>query len=168
MFKNILVGVDGSEHSLKALATGVNLAREYDANLHVFHAIAHHYSVSPNYTFPAFPVNIPWNFQSWITREPITAPTNWQQEMYEESGKQILEQAKGFVQDMCPEHMPNATYHLEANLTPEDFVDSFVKENGIDLVVVGCYGHHSGIKQLTGTVATRIMNAAPCHVLLVR
>ena len=43
MYNKILVGVDASENSTRALQVAAELSKEFGAELHVFHAIAHHY-----------------------------------------------------------------------------------------------------------------------------
>lgn len=40
-------------------------------------------------------------------------------------------------------------------------------EEGVDLVVIGSHGYH-GIDKLLGTTAARVVNHAPCSVLIVR
>lgn len=39
MFKNILCPIDGSDHANKALTLAVDLARKYDARLHLLHVL---------------------------------------------------------------------------------------------------------------------------------
>nr|MDO8083807.1 universal stress protein [Candidatus Sigynarchaeum springense] len=161
MYKKILVGVDGSEHGAKALREAVKLAQTFKAELHVFHAIRHHYYM------PVFPLgfNLPYpaiSFSDQFTEEKM-------QQMYGESGKQIIEQARQQVETMKIPLEGKVIYNLEINLSPGDFVKSYAKENGIDLVIVGCEGHHSRARTaITGTVAMNIVNDAPCPVLVVR
>ncbi|MBW2341083.1 MAG: universal stress protein [Deltaproteobacteria bacterium] len=40
MIKKILVPVDGSEHASKAIEFAVNIARQYDATIHLLHVVA--------------------------------------------------------------------------------------------------------------------------------
>ncbi|MEX2680087.1 MAG: universal stress protein [Candidatus Sigynarchaeota archaeon] len=161
VYNKILVGVDGSEHGAKALREAVKLAQAFKAELHVFHAIRHHYYM------PMFPLgfNLPYpavTFSDQITEEKM-------QKMYEESGMQIIEQAKQQVEAMKIPLECKVVYNLEMVLTPVDFVKSYVKDNGIGLVIVGCEGHHSRARTaITGTVAMDIVNSAPCPVLVVR
>jgi nucleotide-binding universal stress UspA family protein len=156
-----MVGVDGSEHGKKALQEAVNLAQMFKAELHVFHAIKHHYNV------PLFPL-------SFNTPYPVNPVTNQFteeqiQKALEESGRQIIEQAKQQVAAMKVSLEGKVYYNLETNIPPADYAVSYAKQNKIDLVIVGCAGHHSRARTaLTGTVATHIMNNAPCPVLVVR
>jgi nucleotide-binding universal stress UspA family protein len=161
MYKKILVGVDGSEHAKKGLQEAVKLAQIFKAELHVFHAIRHHYNL------PIFPLGLNMPYPA----NPIAKQyTDEQlQKVYEESGRQIIEQAKQQVAAMKIPLENKVFYNLEINIPPVDYVESYAKDNKIDLVIVGCMGHHSRAKTaLMGTVATNIINKAPCQVLVVR
>ncbi len=169
MYKKILVGVDGSEHGKKALQEAVKLAQAFKAELHVFHAVRHHYYMP---LFPlafntTFPINDVYNGSA------NDLYTNYNEEkmreLYEESGRLILEQAKQQVAAMKIPLEGKVVYNLETDLPPPEYVELYAKQNKIDLVVVGCTGHHSRAKTaLLGTVAARILNTAPCEVLIVR
>jgi nucleotide-binding universal stress UspA family protein len=88
---------------------------------------------------------------------------------YEAAGQEILEHAKGIVEGMDLGPDLTVDYHLEIEADPVDFAEDFAEENGVDLIIVGCKGHHGRLRRsLLGTVATRIINEAPCQVLIVR
>ncbi|MBN2152364.1 MAG: universal stress protein [Candidatus Lokiarchaeota archaeon] len=161
MYKKILVGVDGSDHGAKALREAVKLAQKFKAELHVFHAIRHHYHL------PMFPLG----FNAPYLANPFTEQFSEErmQQIYEESGKQVIEQAKQQVEAMNLPIEGEILYHLETNISPVEYVKTHVMESGMDLVVVGCEGHHSRARTaLMGTVAMDIINNAPCQVLVVR
>ncbi len=161
MYKKIMVGVDGSEHGAKALREAVMLAQTFKAELHVFHAVRHHYYI------PMFPLGL--NDPYPINQFPNHYTGEQLQQAYEESGRQIIEQAKQQVAAMKIPLEGKVVYDLETDLPPPEYVELYAKENKIDLVVVGCTGHHSRARTaLLGTVATRITNIAPCKVLIVR
>lgn len=161
MYKKIMVGVDGSDHGKKALQEAVKLAQTFKAELHVFHAVKHHYNVplfplSFNVPYPANPI------ANQFTEEQI-------QQALEESGRQIIEQAKQQVAAMKIPLEGKVYYNLETNIPPADYAIAYANQNKVDLIIVGCAGHHSRARTaLTGTVATQIMNNAPCQVLIVR
>jgi len=161
MYKKILVGVDGSLHGAKALETAVKLAQTFKAELFVFHAIRHHYHL------PLFPI-APYTF-SQATLTPYDYSDEALQQMYEESGRQIIEEAKNQFKAMNVTLESKVTFNLETMIPPAEYAEDFAKANKIDLIVLGCFGHHSRAKKIfMGTVATRIMNNAPCPVLIVR
>ena len=52
---------------------------------------------------------------------------------------------------------------------PEDYIIRVAEEEGFDLVALGCRGEHSKLKRMImGTIATKVLNEAPCDVLVVR
>ncbi len=160
-YTKILVGVDGSEYGAKALQEAVRIAQTFKAELHVFHAIRHHFY------FPIYPLNINGLYPGTPAIIPYTEEQ--MREIYQESGRQIIEQAKQQVTDaMFPLDL-KVFYSLETNISPDEYAISFAGANNIDLIVVGCAGHHSRARMtLTGTVTTNIINKAPCQVLVVR
>src|SRR5271157_368828 len=185
VYKKILVGIDGSSHANKALDVAATLSCTFGAELHVFHAIRHHFQV------PLFPVfsflpnpNIPFvpGSQNWdgdqsnpsdqvhvMEQKGFDFFEDRIQKAYEEAGEQIIEEAKKHVKEMDLQMDTSITYELETVQSPDAYAESFAKENGIDLIVLGCVGHHSGTKvALLGTVASKILNDAPCNVLIVR
>ncbi len=127
----------------------------------MFHAIRHHYYI------PIDPLGLG---DAWVVN-PATIPLSEAdlRKMYEESGRQVIEQAKRQVAGMKAELEGRAFYTMEADVSPSEFAIKYAKEHDIDLIVVGCAGHHSRARTaLMGTVATRITNDAPCQVLVVR
>ncbi len=111
------------------------------------------------------------SFNEPYVGNPATIPLTEAQfmEAYVESGRQIIEQAKQQVEDVGVTLQSNAIYNLVTEASPAEYAVWYAKENNIDLIVVGCAGHHSRIKTaLMGTVATNITNNASCPVLVVR
>ena len=51
---------------------------------------------------------------------------------------------------------------------PDDYIRDAVEKEGFDLVILGCTGEHSKIKRFMGTVPAKVINDAPCDVLIVR
>jgi nucleotide-binding universal stress UspA family protein len=185
MYKNILVGIDGSPHATKALEVAVNLAKTYNAELHVFHAVRHHFQAPLFPTFPFLPSSrvpyVPGNQSMdgdqysasdhvyWLEQKGFDFFEDKIQQAYEKAGENIIEEAKKHVTEMNVQLDGTITYELETVLTPAEYAESYTKENNVDLIVLGCIGHHSGVKvALLGTVASKILNSAPCNVLIVR
>jgi len=160
LYQKILVGVDGTEQSLKALATGVDIAKQFGAELHVFHAVKHHYRFSTIPFSPVLGVQASMMFN--------TLNDEWQIHEAEETGRQVIKQAEQSVRDIDPEFAENVTYHLETRMAAQRFVEQFVKQNSIDLVIIQNLVHHPGDKQSTDSTTKRIVNVSPCQVLVVR
>jgi nucleotide-binding universal stress UspA family protein len=51
---------------------------------------------------------------------------------------------------------------------PSDYIKEVVKEEGFDLVILGCQGEHSRVQRVLGTVPERVLNDTSCDVLIVR
>ncbi|HME51862.1 MAG TPA: universal stress protein [Candidatus Lokiarchaeia archaeon] len=160
MFNKILVGIDGSPHGTKALETAIHLAEQFKADLQVFHAIKHHFHLP---LFPLYP-NMAFQMASGVDLNDETL-----QALYEAAGKQIIEAAQQHVEEMGVTLEGALDFHLETDLPPSEYAEMAAREMGFDLIVLGCVGHHSGPKvALLGTIASKILNNAPCQVLIVR
>lgn len=84
---------------------------------------------------------------------------------YEEQGKAILNTAAEILKN---QNIPFDS-RLIKEIEPEDYIIDVCKEEKIDLVVLGCKGDHSKLKRVfLGTVATKVLNEAPCDVFIVR
>jgi nucleotide-binding universal stress UspA family protein len=161
MFNKILVGVDGSENSTRALQVAADLSHKFDAELIVFHAIPHHYQ-PPMLPIPPFATLSP------VPREPQMDPIQLK-DFYADAGKAVLKHAEDYLEGLEYGSDLKVEYQLEMDVSPEEFAANFASENRVDLIVVGCNGHHSRLRRaLVGTVATKIANEAPCQVLVVR
>jgi len=159
MFKSILVGIDGSDQSTKALITAAGMAQEYGADLHIFHAVSHHYEKNAILVSTLTAGDLD---QQILSRDSI-------QQSYEEAGERILAQAKAILLKTGLYDGEHTRFHLEKGLSPAEFAIAFAAENRADLVVVGDTGHHSRFRQgPTGSVTSKILNEVPCEVLIVR
>ena len=157
MYKKILVGVDGSENSMRAVEKAADLALCSGGEVHVFHAIKHFFE--PSY----FKIPILSDITPSLPQDISVIL-----EAYKNMGMKLLKQAQELLKSKgLDEKIMKFT--LEEFVSPEDFVEQYVKSNGIDLVAVGCSGHHSKLRSLfVGSVAQKISNKAPCDVVIIR
>ncbi len=139
MFKNILVAVDGSEHSYKAARTAGELARSMEADLRV---------VSVYDPVPAY-LGQP-NLQAALAGRLSFA-------------ERVLEQA---VQEIGPTPKELHTETLEGPVA--EAILAVVEARGIDLVVMGTRGLGRLTGLLLGSQSRKVLHHAPCPVLLVR
>ena len=142
----ILVPTDFSEFSDKALKQGIDIAKQYNAKLFLFHVIPGEFQrVIVDYAIPA---------------EMIESLEAQQQEAASENMKTQLEKlprAKGV--DVCIEIGKGVPY--EEILREE-------KEKGIDLIVIASLGRTGLAKYLLGSVARNVLKNAVCPVLLTK
>jgi nucleotide-binding universal stress UspA family protein len=136
-FRHILVATDFSEASRRALSDALALAARYDAPLSVVHAV------------PQEPTLI--NLES--PKDLDLARQGSQRRMRE------------FLSDIGPHHQ---IQHIFLRTGPvAKVLDSLIREEKIDLLVIGTRGR-GGLRKLTlGSVAEELLRVAPCAVLTV-
>ena len=141
-FHRILVPIDFSEHSQHALDRAVELARTFDAELHLLHC----YAIGPG-AFTLYGVAIPESFEHEFRAAAAKQLAEW-------GGKARAAGCR--VQE-----------HLSARMPAEE-IAAIARDVGADLIVIGTRGL-SGIKHvLLGSVAERTIRIAPCPVLTVK
>jgi len=142
MFTNIVCPVDFSEYTEGILRYAVSIAKKYDARLHLLHVIP-----NLNYFTP---------YESFLTPENLV--------LIEKNIEKEIE--KDFEKIVKNIDMPVKKI-IKTGVTFVEITD-YVKEENIDLVVMGTHGR-SGIEHiLIGSVAEKILWRSPCPVLTVR
>jgi len=145
MYKKILVAVDGSETSARALAAALNLARESDARLQ-----------------PLFVVDVPL----LIYDVPGYDPSYVRNALVEE-GKRVLADATAL---MAASGVKGPARLVETELAGDDIAHRILaaaQEFGADVVVMGTHGRHGVQRLMLGSVAERFLRIATCPVLLI-
>lgn len=159
MYKKILIGIDGSENSIRAAEKAVLLQKDCGCEIIVFHSVKHR--MPPPKLPLLFPLNLSNQYQDYSIPEADYIKI---QRQFEEAGKRLLEDTIKKLQRMGAK----VEGKLVLDIEPADYAIKMVSE-GVDLVVVGCKGHHSMInKLLIGSVAEKILNKVPCDVLIIR
>lgn len=139
--KKILVPVDFSDCSQKALTYAVQFAKEFGATLDVVHVVAPYYSGDP-YGFTDF------------------APIDQQ---VKANGEQRV---AALVLKQVPQGIPVETYVRMGR--PASVITEVAKELDADLIIIATHGH-TGLKHvLMGGTAEHVVRYAPCPVLTVR
>ena len=138
---NILVPLDFSRASLKALEYALPLADRFGAKLHLVHAFEYDYSMS---TFSAMPLAIP------------------EEEVASHAKRRLQDVAKKHAIALAPENchvVKGRAYHAVCQLA---------RTLEIDLIVTTTHGH-TGLRHVfLGSTAERIVQHAACGVLVVR
>lgn len=154
MFNNILVAVDGSEHSKKALSYALELAKKCEGKITLIHV----YST----VTPMVPSVDAFSAQS-MTPPASAAVIAKIAEEVKQRGKQILDEAEQVVK----EH----GISVEKVLREGDAVKEIVAathEGKFDLVVVGHRGLSKLKEILLGSVSEGVSHKVPCPVLIVK
>lgn len=142
MFKKILCPVDFSEFTDEILVYAVNIANRFNSELHLIHVIP-----NLNYFTP---------YESFLTPENLVAI---ERNIEGEVGKDFDKITKKL-------NFPFKRI-VKTGVTFVEIID-YIKQQEIDLVVMGTHGR-SGIEHiLIGSVAEKVVRKSPCPVLTVR
>jgi nucleotide-binding universal stress UspA family protein len=140
MTTRILVGLDGSPRQPAVLRRAVDLSRAQQAELHLCRAMS-------------IPVSLPtvlWTLQGDEFEAFLV-----------EHGEQDLARAAEELGDVSVTGL-----HCRIG-QPADVICALAESLEVDLVVIGTHGYDR-IDRVLGTTAAKVVNRAPCSVLVVR
>ena len=138
-YKRILLAVDLAEESSTVGDRAIQLARLYDAQLHVVHVVE--------------PLGLVYGGDIPMDMSSVQ--------------DEIQEQAKSSLDEFCDAAgVPNAHRHLIFG-RPETEIHRIAMCADIDAIVVGSHGRH-GLALLLGSTANGVLHGACCDVLAVR
>ncbi|HMF32595.1 MAG TPA: universal stress protein [Candidatus Lokiarchaeia archaeon] len=150
MYNKVLVATDGSENAMRAVQKVVEFAKDGSVGeIVAFLSIKHQ----------LIPEGTPQLY--------MVSPEDYDHIMedVETAAEALLDETKAILDEAG---VPVAV-RLVTDKSPEEYAIGAVDEEGFDLVVLGCKGHHSKLKEIfLGTVPTRVLHAAKCDVLVVR
>lgn len=141
--KKLLVATDFSEPSTVALAYGRDLARQYNAELHVLHVVEDvmvRYSMEIGFAMPQMQTDL------------------------DDSARRQLD---ALLTDDDRRTLSVKTA-IEKGVNYADVVVNYARDKEIDLIVTGTHGRGAVKHFLMGSVAERVVRTAPCPVLTVR
>jgi len=145
MITNILVPVDGSEHSKKALELACDLADKYDAQIHVLHVI-----LSPE-------------AKHTLVLGGAAVTVDASKEEIEEAGHKVIEAAK----EIAAGHgRKNIETDVVGGPTAQRILD-YSKDNDIDMIVMGSRGLSDLSGLVIGSVSHKVSHLAPCTCVTV-
>ena len=149
MIKSILVGVDGSEHSIRALDFALDLAERYGASLTVLNV-----SESPAIgAVPLEPTSVSGDSLPLLSKELRI--------LHED----ILNKASIHAKELYPK------VEVLSKLREGDPASEIVaeaKESGFDVLVVGHRGASRVTEIFLGNISEKVSHLAPCPVIIVR
>ena len=138
MIKRILVAFDGSEPSKRAYAFALDLAKKYDAELHVL-AVAR-----------------PPEFGEDVETQAII-----------ENSKKHYHKVLAPLKAQAPSVGVRVHFELAVGHPAEQII-RYTERHGVDHIVVGHRGHSMFERWLLGSVARKVIAYAPCAVTVVR
>ena len=139
MFSKILIASDGSEGAARALSAAIKLAKEQGAELHMI-------SVEE---LPRFPASI-----DEVIEEKTEA-----NHVYEAIMSRAVAQAQAAGVKLTP--------HVTVG-HPVSSIVEFVEQEGFGLLVIGYMGHSALYNRIIGSTTDRLVEYAPCNVMVIK
>lgn len=141
LYRNILVGVDGSENAEHALQRAIQFATMHDAKLHIAHII----DTRALNTY----ATVNYSYNDLITEETVNALNDYKTFALDNGVKEV----ETIVEYGSPRTLMSKTIPAEYD---------------IDLVIVGATGLNAVERMFIGSVSEQIVRQAPCDVIIVR
>src|SRR5690554_1472988 len=148
MFKKILIPTDGSALSAQAANKGVSFARQIGAEIVALHV-----------TQP---------FAATVGFDGMAAAYAITDEDYEKTAAQQSNKYIQAVLDRADTAGVKATSRSVSNFNVADAVANTASEEGCDLIFIGSHGRSGLSRLLLGSVTAKVLNLAPCAVLVYR
>jgi len=139
MFEKILVANDGSDGAARALSVAISVAARHEATLHMICVEE----------LPRFPASI-----EEVVEDQMDAGHR-----YEAVAARATAQARA--------HGISLNMHVVAGHAVAAICD-LVQREGFELLVVGYMGHSALYNRLIGGTTDRLVEHAPCNVLVVK
>ena len=139
MFKKILIANDGSEGAFKALDAGLRLAHSQKAQAHMI-------CVEETQWIPG-------------SREEVIGDKEIADRKFAEVVTMSEAEAK--------RHRVKLTSHIVVGHSVPAIVD-FIAQRGFDLLITGFMGHSALYNRVIGSTTDRLVELAPCAVLVVK
>ena len=148
-FSKIVVGVDGSEESMKAAEYAISIAKLYNAELNAITVL----TSDIGYIYSSPGVESPPLTVKEIVLLAEDEAKKWFDEIKEKANKKDI-QLK--------------TESIVAKKSLLNTILEYVEEHNINLVVVGTRGRSGIKKMLLGSIASGLVTYSPCPVLVIK
>jgi nucleotide-binding universal stress UspA family protein len=155
VFEKILVPLDGSEHSIKALEAATQIAKQFNGKITLIHV----YSVTPG------PVIMPEPTTMTPSGFPVMAPAEISKvtDAVRRAGSRVLEEGEEKVE---AEGVPVEKTLVEGHTVQE--IVRTAKEGEFDLIVIGARGISKIRELLLGSVTDGVIHHACTPVLVIK
>ncbi len=149
-YKNILFCTDFSEDANIAFLHALELAKRYNAKLHILH-VPH-----SSYTYSRHIVN------EHVSEEEKGEETFYNDKI-EKKAKEALKKAYGKKLDDFPDYV-----FVVKNGAPDVEIIRYAKKKNIDVIVMGTLGKSELDRIVHGSTVANVSKYAHCHVIAIR
>jgi nucleotide-binding universal stress UspA family protein len=154
LFKKILVPLDGSEHSLKALDAAASIAQKFGGDITLLNAYSIQPVLFPEPSNPSMPAPI-------LTRADVSRLA----EGAERLGNRIVGEGEQRIKSA------NVQVKVKKIVVEGHAVEEIVRvanQENIDLIVIGARGVSHMREMLLGSVTDGVMHHVRCPVLVIK
>ena len=148
MIQKILVPIDGSEHSKKAIEFAAGVSQQYGSELYLIHVVAHKY--------------IPPEILEYIESEKIEGALG------KVSASLISEGIMKTAQNQAKATGLKIAKTMVSRGDPAEEIIKFAKNNDIDMIVIGSRGLGQIKGILLGSVSSKVCHLAECTCVTVK
>lgn len=141
----ILVPIDGSEHSKKAVDLAVDMALKYDAEIYFLHALEER--------------KIPEGFKEYARSERIPPSSYF---------GMVCETFVGDAQKKAETAGVKKVEVICERGNPADKILNVAKKNKVDMIIMGTRGLGGFSRAIMGSVSTKVCNHAHCTCITVK
>lgn len=135
----VLVATDGSEHSMKAVQRGLELAENQGAQVTL--------------------MSVAYYVADYLTGMPPNI-----REKLEDEAREALKKGKALFD---AKNLPVETV-MESGLVPANLIIAKAQDGKFDRIVIGSTGQNALERILMGSTAAKVVAHAPCEVTVVR
>jgi len=140
-YSKILVPVDLSEMSREVFRQAHDLGRKFDSQMHLLHIV-----------------------ESWTSAIPVPTAAAYAEMLAEQQSRASRELERLLGDEPCP---TSTIHEVRVGHAAEEIL-RYAEQAGIDLIVMGTHGRSGLNRWLLGSVAQKVVQCAPCPVLIVR
>lgn len=141
VYRKLLIGTDGSEHTEKAIRYAVELARLAEAKVHALYVV-------DTSAFATIPMDVAWESMY---------------ELLHQEGAQATKE----IADQCEKAGVEVEEHMVEGHPAEEIM-KHAEELSVDLIVLGSIGRSGLDRFLIGSVADRVTRNSKIPVMVVR
>ena len=147
LYSKILVGLDGSSDSMRAVDKAMAISKQNEAKLLVLH-------ISPA--------------QLRIRSPPSNIATNSSPEYSKQTDEAVEEWFETVINKAKKLNIPIETRVISSTYSPGEIIVDLADKENVDLIVVGTRGTPGFKKPLLGSVALEVVTYSYCSVLVVK
>ncbi len=148
MLQKILVAVDGSEHSLKAVEYAAELASKHGCEIYLLHIVQK--------------VDVSNELKQYMESEKIEEPAEYV--ILNRIGEKILDKAEAVAREngVCK------VYKVIETGEPANKIVEYAKNNNVDSIIIGSRGLGDLKGLLMGSVSNKVCHIAECTCITVK